>query len=184
MALTDIDKNLVIAALESALAYGRANAGVTSYATIERLVRQLRTQYRADPDAVSERLVKRAWEMLYNATPPAAGNLGRISRYLRDNTFPPGTADDDATAGTGVFDGSTTFDGSTRFDGGGQGGTFDGSATFDGSTNFDGGATDDVSRFDGSQTFDGSTTFSGSRPQRPRFDGTETFDGSKTFDGS
>lgn len=144
MALTDIDKNLAIASMESALETARTAAGVETLATVERLVRQLRRMVNANPTATSESLIKRAWTMLDSlAGMPSINNIGRISRYLRDITpaFVPWTPPVvPGGSGTGVFDGSTLFDGSTTFSGSGSGasGTFDGSATFDGSKRFDG----------------------------------------------
>lgn len=109
-------------------------------ATIERLVAQLRRQYTTHPDAASEYLIKKAWEMMLNVALPSHKSLARIGRYLRDTTFFPETWTPEPTSGSGLFDGSATFDGSSFFDGStsGASGTFDGSATFDGSKRFDG----------------------------------------------
>jgi len=126
--------------MESALETALSNAGIASMATIERLVTQLRRQFDTSPDAASEYLIKRAWEMLLNVTLPSHKSLARIGRYLRDTTFLPETWTPSPVSGSGMFDGSTLFDGSATFDGSASGanGTFNGSATFDGSKRFDG----------------------------------------------
>lgn len=135
--MTPVEKNLTIASMESALDYARKQAGLTTLATLEHLIGQLRSLYQRDPDQVSEYMIKIAAEMFERAQPPSLRNIRRIFYQLRDATFTPLPA----TGGTGLFDGSFTFDGSQTFDGSASvSGQFDGSTTFDGSQQFDGGS--------------------------------------------
>lgn len=105
--MTAIEKNLTIAACESALEYACENAGITSLAELETLVATLRSAFETDPASVTEYQILLVWVAFYLAQPPSLEDLSWIFKRLKKNRP------------TGKFDGTVKFEGSTLFNGGG-----------------------------------------------------------------
>lgn len=103
--MTDIEKNLTIAACESALDYVHASANITSLATLETMTDTLRTGFDTDPANVSEYDILVAWRTFWLAQPPSLLDLSWIFKRLK-KAWP-----------SGRFDGSAKFDGLTTFGG-------------------------------------------------------------------
>jgi hypothetical protein len=114
--MTDIEKNLAIASMESALEYAHARAHITTLSTLERLVRQLRELYQVNPDLCSDYLIRRAVEIITRAELPSLKNIRRIFEMVKKARPTSGST---ATTGktTGTFNAATTFNGSTTFNG-------------------------------------------------------------------
>lgn len=104
---TPIDKNLLIAALESAIYHACRNANVVSLQAIETGVSALRQRFDATPESVSDDDIFRMVETIERATIPALSHISaidddtniadRVVSFLWKNivgtpkTFPPST---------------------------------------------------------------------------------------------
>jgi hypothetical protein len=95
--MTDIEKNLAIASMESALDYVHRQAGIESLAAVERYVRQIRQGFQKDPDSVTEAALIVAVTLIESVELPSLKDLRRIFDPLRPSpiTITGETIEDD-----------------------------------------------------------------------------------------
>ena len=75
---TTIDKNLLIAALESALLYAQNSAGVTTLEDLTAQIAELRTAFSADPDTVTDDMLEAMIATLQALEIPDPAQLARL----------------------------------------------------------------------------------------------------------